>query len=236
MKHLRSWFPLAHSGAERPVYTTDMLYPRGEKWTRKLSRLAQLLSIWLLNLQSLEGDATQSRRTRSPSATGRRCRTSVRRIERTRLHHELGLSLRTLRALDVLSSGKAGLRHAVQEEVNFYGQHGVKPNKVAAKRLMAAIKKLNSQIEDIDGVVNSRAGRGPVRKAPVAKRSKAAKKTAPKKVRKASSHDQLSKERRSPHSNYDSSHLNYEWRPFVVIILQNLPLPCLRAAGVSPTS
>ncbi|WP_050628094.1 hypothetical protein [Bradyrhizobium viridifuturi] len=107
------------------------------------------------------------------------------RIERTRLHGELGLSLSTLRALDVLSSGKAGLRHAVQEEVNLYGQHGVKPNKGAAKRLMTAIEKLNAQIEDIDGVVNNRARSGPPRKPPATKRGKAAKKPAPKKARKA---------------------------------------------------
>ncbi|WP_439358606.1 hypothetical protein [Bradyrhizobium sp. DASA03007] len=112
---------------------------------------------------------------------------ALRRIERTRLHRELGLSLSTLRALDVLGSGKAGLRHAVQQEVNLYGQHGVKPNKTAAKRLMAAIQRLNAQIEDIDGVVNSRARSGPARKTPSPKKNKPVKKPAPKKkARKAS--------------------------------------------------
>jgi hypothetical protein len=112
---------------------------------------------------------------------------ALRRIERTRLHRELGLSLSTLRALDVLGSGKAGLRHAVQQEVNLYGQHGVKPNKAAAKRLMAAIQRLNAQIEVIDGVVNSRAQSGPARKTPSPKKKKPVKKPAPKKkARKAS--------------------------------------------------
>lgn len=86
----------------------------------------------------------------------------------------------------MLGYRKAGLRRAVQEEVNLYGQKNVKPNKAAAKRLMTAIKKLNTQIEDIDGVVNPRARSGLAKAAPAKKRAPAKKAGASKAAQKTS--------------------------------------------------
>ena len=103
---------------------------------------------------------------------------ALRRINFHVLHREFGLSLSTIRALEQLRYGKIGLRQAVQREVNFYGQHSVAPNKAAAKRLIAAIEKLNAQIEDIDGVVNPRARSGPARKPRVAKKYAKARKAS----------------------------------------------------------
>lgn len=111
---------------------------------------------------------------------------ALRRINFRLLHREFGLSLQTVRALEQLRYGKIDLRQAVQREVNFYGQQGVKPSKAAAKRLISAIEKLNVQIEDIDGVVNTRARSGPARKAKAPKR-RSAKKPVARKMRKSPS-------------------------------------------------
>jgi flagellar biosynthesis regulator FlbT len=103
---------------------------------------------------------------------------ALRRINFDALHREFGLSLSTIRALEQLSYRKMGLRQAVQSEVNFYGQRGVTPKKAAARRLIAAIEKLNAQIEDIDGVVNPRARSDPARRPRVAKKYAKAKKAS----------------------------------------------------------
>lgn len=103
---------------------------------------------------------------------------ALQRIDFLQLHHEFGLSLQTIRALQTLRYGKIGLRQQVQREVNFYGQSDVKPNKAAALRLISAIEALNAQIEAIDGVVNTRARTGPQRK------TRPAKKAAPRKAAK----------------------------------------------------
>lgn len=109
---------------------------------------------------------------------------ALQRIDFHILHREFGLSLATIRALEQLRYGKIGLRQAVQREVNFYGQHGVKPNKAAAKRLIATIEKLNTQIEDIDGIANTRGRSAPPRKSrPVKKRAALKKAPAARKKR-----------------------------------------------------
>jgi hypothetical protein len=103
---------------------------------------------------------------------------ALQRIDFHYLRNEFGLSLATLRVLEQLQYGKFDLRRAVQREVNFYGQSGIKPNKPAAKRLIAAIETLNAEIEDIEGVVNTRAPKGPARKPRAAEKRAAPKKKA----------------------------------------------------------
>lgn len=99
------------------------------------------------------------------------------------LRRELGLSLLTINVLGELRYGKINLRRAVQAEVNPYGQDGIKPNRARAKKLIAAIEKLNTEIEDIEGIVNARARSGPVRKTAAKKKTPAKKKATTKKRR-----------------------------------------------------
>jgi hypothetical protein len=49
------------------------------------------------------------------------------------------------------------LRRDIQEEVNYYGQRGVKPDLNKLRALIAAIEELNSEIEETERIVNSRA-------------------------------------------------------------------------------
>jgi hypothetical protein len=78
--------------------------------------------------------------------------------------------------LDQLRYGKIDLRRAVQSEVNFYGRETASPNKARARKLIAAIENLNTEIEEVEGIVNGRARSGPARKKPPAKKKRAAKK------------------------------------------------------------
>jgi hypothetical protein len=108
---------------------------------------------------------------------------ALRRVDFHAIRHELGLSLASIRVLDQLRYGKIDLRHAVQSEVNFYGQETASPNKARARRLIAAIENLNAKIEEVEGIVNGRARSGPSRKQPPAsKKSAGSKKTAKKKT------------------------------------------------------
>jgi hypothetical protein len=52
------------------------------------------------------------------------------------------------------------------------------PNKAKARKLIAAIENLNAEIEEVEGIVNSRARSGPARKKPPAKEKPAGKKKA----------------------------------------------------------
>jgi hypothetical protein len=105
---------------------------------------------------------------------------ALERIDFQQLKRELGLSLASISVPDQLRYGKINVRHAVQSEVNFYGQDTSTPNRARARKLIAAIEKLNAEIEDVEGIVNGRARSGPARK------PRAAKKPAlPKKARSA---------------------------------------------------
>lgn len=108
---------------------------------------------------------------------------ALQRVDFHALHRELGLSLASIRVLDQLRHGKIGLRQAVQSEVNFYGQENASPNKARARRLIAAIEDLNSQIEEVESIVNGRAASGPIRKAASPRKRQPAKKAATKKRR-----------------------------------------------------
>jgi hypothetical protein len=79
------------------------------------------------------------------------------------LKEELGLSLATIRVLELVRHGKLNLRRAVQTEVNFYGQDGTSPNKTRVRQLIEA-ETPNAEIEEIEGIVNGRARSGPARK------------------------------------------------------------------------
>ena len=74
-----------------------------------------------------------------------------------RLAKKLGLSLATIVALDKARDQKTGLRHDIQNEINYYGQRGVQPVKQKVRELVCAIRKLNSTIEQVEELVNSRA-------------------------------------------------------------------------------
>jgi len=74
-----------------------------------------------------------------------------------RLENELDLSLATIRVLQQIRDGKAGLRQAVQGEINLYGQRNFKPNKDRIKSLIEGIEKLNSEIEGAEEIINRRA-------------------------------------------------------------------------------
>jgi hypothetical protein len=106
---------------------------------------------------------------------------ALRRVDYHALHRELGLSLASICVLDELRYGKISLRRAVQSEVDFYGQETASPNKASARKLIAAIENLNTEIEEVEGIVNGRARIGPSRKKPAKKKPAARKKTAAKK-------------------------------------------------------
>lgn len=100
---------------------------------------------------------------------------ALQRIDFLSLKREHGLSLAQMRVLEQLRYGKINLRQAVQREVNLYGQKGIKPEKTAAKLLIATIEDLNSEIEDIEAIVNGRARTGPSRRKSSSKKTNAKK-------------------------------------------------------------
>jgi hypothetical protein len=73
------------------------------------------------------------------------------------LQRDLRLSLATAKTLDQIRLGKMSLRRDIQEEVNYYGQRGRKPNLDKLRALVGAIEELNSKIEEAERLVNSRA-------------------------------------------------------------------------------
>lgn len=75
------------------------------------------------------------------------------------LRNDLDLSLKTLKALMLIKGGKSGLRRLIQDEINFYGQRGVKPNRKVLRELIAGIEGLNRQIEDLEEKIRSVAKR-----------------------------------------------------------------------------
>jgi hypothetical protein len=74
-----------------------------------------------------------------------------------RLQQDLRLSLATACTLQEIRHGKISLRRSIQEEVNYYGQRGVKPDLDRVRALIVAIEKLNAKILEIEKLVNSRA-------------------------------------------------------------------------------
>jgi hypothetical protein len=73
------------------------------------------------------------------------------------LKQDLRLSLATIRTLEMIRWGKINLRRNIQDEVNYYGRRGVKPNLANIQSLIDAIEKLNAEIIEIEKLVNSRA-------------------------------------------------------------------------------
>jgi hypothetical protein len=73
------------------------------------------------------------------------------------LKKELGLSLSALQALFLMRESKSELRWSVQQEVNYYGQDGVWPDRAKVRKLIQAIEYLNTKIEQIEAVINGRA-------------------------------------------------------------------------------
>jgi hypothetical protein len=74
-----------------------------------------------------------------------------------RLQQDLRLTLATARTLDQIRDGKIDLRRSIQDEVNYYGQRGVKPDLEQIRTLIVAIEKLNAEILEVEKLVNSRA-------------------------------------------------------------------------------
>jgi hypothetical protein len=73
------------------------------------------------------------------------------------LKQDLRLSLSTIRTLEMIRWGKINLRRSIQDEVNYYGRRGVRPNLDNIRSLIEAIEKLNAEIIEIESLVNSRA-------------------------------------------------------------------------------
>jgi cell division septum initiation protein DivIVA len=84
-------------------------------------------------------------------------RAALELLDFDRLQRDLRLSLKTARTLNEIRIGKITLRQSIQEEVNYYGQHDWRPDLKEIRALVAAIEKLNAEIEEIEGRVNSRA-------------------------------------------------------------------------------
>jgi hypothetical protein len=74
-----------------------------------------------------------------------------------RLQRDLRVSLGTADTLAQIRDGKLNLRRNIKAEVNYYGRRGVKPDLEKVRALIAAIKKLNAEIRDVEQIVNSRA-------------------------------------------------------------------------------
>lgn len=73
------------------------------------------------------------------------------------LADRLELNLVTLRLLDQVRDGKVSLRCDIQDEINFYGQRGIKPDIDRLGELVKGIETLNSAIEEVEALVNARA-------------------------------------------------------------------------------
>jgi hypothetical protein len=78
-------------------------------------------------------------------------------LDFTQLAKDLRVSLATARRLQEIRMGKIDLRRDIQEEVNYYGRRGVKPDLDKVRALIAAIEALNALIEETELRVNSRA-------------------------------------------------------------------------------
>jgi hypothetical protein len=74
-----------------------------------------------------------------------------------RLVKELGMTLRTSQVLEQIRYGKMSLRQDIQNEVNYYGRRGNKPDQEKIRALIDSIEAINAQIEDIERIVNVRA-------------------------------------------------------------------------------
>lgn len=72
-----------------------------------------------------------------------------------RLHRELGISLRTIQTLDLVRLGKLSLRRNIQDEINFYGRRGVRPNQTRVKALLDEIDRLNEMILAVEEAVRA---------------------------------------------------------------------------------
>jgi hypothetical protein len=78
-------------------------------------------------------------------------------LEFDQLAKELKLNIATIDALDRVRDEKSGLRQEIQNEINYYGQRGVKADRQRVSQLITAIRSLNESIKEADRAVNSRA-------------------------------------------------------------------------------
>ena len=83
-----------------------------------------------------------------------RVEAALEEIDFDRLQNELGVALATSRALESIRNGKVNLRREIQQEINFYGQRGVKPDRERVAELMRLIRELNSNIEAMEQAIN----------------------------------------------------------------------------------
>ncbi|MDX8490225.1 hypothetical protein RFN29_01400 [Mesorhizobium sp. VK22B] len=81
------------------------------------------------------------------------------KIDFARLGKDLRLNLRTASRLQAIRVGKISLRRDIQNEINYYGQRGIKPDRKRVAELTAAIEKLNNLIEEVEMLINKRPNR-----------------------------------------------------------------------------
>lgn len=74
-----------------------------------------------------------------------------------KLVKELRLNLATTSALELVRAGKSDLRREIQQEINYYGQPGIVPDKKKLRGLIDSILLLNQSIEEVEALVNTRA-------------------------------------------------------------------------------
>lgn len=78
-------------------------------------------------------------------------------LDYDKLAKDLRLNITTTAALATLRYGKGDLRHEIQNEINYYGQDGVKPDRKRVQALIKGIEALNRSIEELEVVINKRA-------------------------------------------------------------------------------
>jgi hypothetical protein len=72
-----------------------------------------------------------------------------------RLSRQHGISLRTIKQLDLVRDGKLSLRREIQEEINYYGRGRHKPDKERVRSLLKQIDELNAAILDVEDAVGA---------------------------------------------------------------------------------
>ena len=82
---------------------------------------------------------------------------ALEQISYTKLASDFRVSLATARQLDMIRYGKVGIRKAVKESINGYGQDDFAVNIESLKKLKVDIEILNEQIEELEGALNVRA-------------------------------------------------------------------------------
>ena len=65
------------------------------------------------------------------------------------------ISLRAARQLDLVRLGKLSLRREIQNAINHYGQPREQVDRDEVRKLLDAVSRLNTQIEDVEAALNS---------------------------------------------------------------------------------